>query len=482
MTDRRKPGQGSVERLPSGRYRARVVLGDGVRHELGTFEEEGEAEGVIAATLQLAAEKQVAPVGGVTLAGWILRWLDDAERSRAYSRIAGARSIDRTWLRRADFYGWPLRRLEARHVRRFAKWLARQELSDSYVSQVLVVLRVALEAAVEDGLLAENPAATVRAPRRPAATEEPWTYLRPEEQRSLLALSPEVLPVDWRHAIAFAVATGLRAGEQWNLRLVDVHHSDTDDPHIVVRYGKKQGATKGRRIRRVPLLPEAIGVLRSWLEELPAFCPPNESNLLFPGARGGRRKVSRVPGWWAWLRAAGIDRRVRWHDLRHTCASSLVSGWWGEPWRLEDVKAFLGHRDIRETQRYAHLCESSVKRAARATVPAVATLIPRDQKNLENSSSYDAIGVSDGSRAHRESAREVVPDGGHVVDVARRLLLAIRAGQECGQLADDFADAVLASDYYRLAAAVRAGGPHQLDRALELIALVLPASVEARGA
>ena len=51
---------------------------------------------------------------------------------------------------------------------------------------------------------------------------------------------------------------------------------------------------------------------------------------------------------------AGL-RRIKWHDLRHSCASSLVAGWWGEPWSLEQIKALLGHRSITTTERYAHL-------------------------------------------------------------------------------------------------------------------------------
>jgi hypothetical protein len=31
-----------------------------------------------------------------------------------------------------------------------------------------------------------------------------------------------------------------------------------------------------------------------------------------------------------------IARTVRWHDLRHTCASSLVAGGWGPRWSLEE--------------------------------------------------------------------------------------------------------------------------------------------------
>jgi integrase len=56
------------------------------------------------------------------------------------------------------------------------------------------------------------------------------------------------------------------------------------------------------------------------------------------------------------LAASGITRRVRWHDLRHTCASSLVAGWWGgRPWRLEEVREMLGHTSIKVTERYSPL-------------------------------------------------------------------------------------------------------------------------------
>jgi hypothetical protein len=75
------------------------------------------------------------------------------------------------------------------------------------------------------------------------------------------------------------------------------------------------------------------------------------------------------------LAAAGIaaerrhDRQpVRWHDLRHSCASSLVAGWWGRRWTLEEVKEHLGHSSITITQRYAHLAESALQVAAAGTV------------------------------------------------------------------------------------------------------------------
>ena len=42
------------------------------------------------------------------------------------------------------------------------------------------------------------------------------------------------IPLHDRHAIAFAIGSGLRQGEQWTLHLVDIHVDD-DNPHVMVR-------------------------------------------------------------------------------------------------------------------------------------------------------------------------------------------------------------------------------------------------------
>ena len=54
--------------------------------------------------------------------------------------------------------------------------------------------------------------------------------------------------------------------------------------------------------------------------------------------------------WKPALLAAGIDRRVRIHDLRHAHASWLLSG--GAD--LQVVKERLGHGSLRTTERYLH--------------------------------------------------------------------------------------------------------------------------------
>jgi len=55
------------------------------------------------------------------------------------------------------------------------------------------------------------------------------------------------------------------------------------------------------------------------------------------------------------------------HDLRHTCASSLVAGLWGRTWRLEVVREVLGHSGVDVTERYAHLSASVIQEAANDT-------------------------------------------------------------------------------------------------------------------
>jgi integrase len=66
--------------------------------------------------------------------------------------------------------------------------------------------------------------------------------------------------------------------------------------------------------------------------------------------------------------AAGMPT-VRFHDLRHSCASLLVN--MGVP--LEVIRDILGHTTVKTTERYAHL-ETSAQRTALDKLGAAITL------------------------------------------------------------------------------------------------------------
>ena len=91
-----------------------------------------------------------------------------------------------------------------------------------------------------------------------------------------------------------------------------------------------------------------------------------------------------------------VCRLCRARHKRHTCGSSLVAGWWGRAWRLEEVRDLLGHSTVRVTEMYAHLAPSELSKAAAATVHAeMATA-------NETVESGDAVVANDGVAGEEE--------------------------------------------------------------------------------
>ena len=170
------------------------------------------------------------------------------------------------------------------------------------------------------------------------------------------------LTEEQRTVFSIAIYQGLRLGEIAALtwERVDL---DEERPSLLIAASWKRG-TKSGKVRRIPLLKAARAALLRWRPDT-----ATRVGLVFPGARGEmyskghcwawdgghyRNAENAVKHWRGVRERAGITRRVRFHDLRHTCAAHLVSGSWGRAWRLEEVRIFLGHSTITttETQRF----------------------------------------------------------------------------------------------------------------------------------
>ena len=361
---------GSIDRVSNG-YRVRMTTPKGDREPLGTFPTWEEAEAVRLAAVE-ALERR--PGGNVqTLRDFGDAWLETRDRAKEIRNVDGYRSVWNTHVLTHDISDMPMRAIRPAHLDELVRALREKGLAVQTVRNVLTVVRGVLRSAMRRGLLKLDPFAGGVPIAKEARTVEPWTYATPDEQRAIL----DACKGNVRHLVAFAMTTGLRAGELVALRLVDVH-----EDHVVVRYGgAPELPTKSGKIRRVYLNALAKEALDAWVAELATFTASkkhphgrNPLGLAFPGRHGAFRCEEHVIRWEAWkaiLERAGITRRFRWHDLRHTCASSLVSGWWGRRWSLEEVREVLGHSEIGVTQRYAHLASDAIALAAKQTTGAV---------------------------------------------------------------------------------------------------------------
>jgi integrase len=272
-------------------------------------------------------------------------------------------------------------------------------LSTDTVKRAFSLVSAVFTAAVEDDVLEMNPASDVRVKKRAdaRATVEKWTILSLEEQSALAANA--AIPVCDRLAIRFAIATGLRQGEQFSLRLTDMH-TGNDSPHVVVRFGgAKDLPPKSGKIRKVVLFGDGLIAARQWLYELPTFAPENPLALVFPTPRGGRRAVGKPLGnggtFKRHLSRVGITRRCRWHDLRHTFCSNLVTGVLGQTWPLLMVKEMAGHSSVTITERYAHVGQKDLVKLGAASSfahgPAIADCEEPPDTQRDVAAWFDAV-------------------------------------------------------------------------------------------
>lgn len=357
------------------KFRARFPDGTGSERTVGTFDDEDGAHRELNANVA-ARQDAVGPSGAITLAAWGEKWIV----RRADKNKRGWLSTWRTVVAAAPFADWPIDSIRRADVRDWveARLLEHvsgktgKPISRQTAKHALGLVKRAFAAAVDDELLEQSPATTIKLPRLKGPRVAGWTFLTLEEIE--LVLGQLHLPPKQRAAFSVAIYAGLREGELAALRWENVD-LQAERPRLHV-LGSWDDTTKTCEDRRIPLLAAARDALeRWWLER---GCP--KKGLVWPSKQGGGLHErgydfgwsdtidsSRGVSWLGWKRRAGIARRVRFHDLRHTFASHCVSGSWGRVWSLREVGEMLGHTTEEVTRRYAHLARTVLDDAAAAT-------------------------------------------------------------------------------------------------------------------
>ncbi|WP_298351068.1 tyrosine-type recombinase/integrase [Rhodoblastus sp.] len=201
-------------------------------------------------------------------------------------------------------------------------------------------------------------------PREPAwkslLLKEPQERVREIRATEETALDEAIRP-DYRPLVAFARASGLRLAECL-LRKDQVHILD----------GVIETKGKGGRTIRKPITSEMRAILVDAMQQ------PTDVVFTYRAARakkgnGGFARGDHLPitasglkTLWRRAKRAGLPADLRFHDLRHDFATTLLR----ETGNLKLVQKALGHAKIETTTRYAHVLDDEVAAGMEAAARA----------------------------------------------------------------------------------------------------------------
>lgn len=217
--------------------------------------------------------------------------------------------------------------------------------SPKTVNNILTTLSTLLKRAHDHELIDRLPKV-----RRMSVPKVDADYLYGDEVVALV----RAVPKQWRPLVQTALYTGLRRGELYELRWFDLR-LDGPSPHVRVARAAVVGATvadyrvklpKSGKARTVPLKKEIVEILR---RHKPADAKRND--LVFTESEGGYLLPKTFYNEVVNAGDEAVGRHVKPHMLRHTFASNAYAQ--GVPPQV--LQQWLGHVDIKTTQRYAHL-------------------------------------------------------------------------------------------------------------------------------
>lgn len=371
MSRKRGNGEGSIYRRKDGRWVGQYLVytakGPKYRYLYGKTRTD-----VSKRLTKAMADRDggvVFDAGKLTLGEYLERWLSDSlkgtvrastcERHEINVRVHISPALGRVLLKA----------LTPAHVRALHREKLDTGLATATVRKIHSTLHKALAQAVADGLIPRN-AADVKAPR-PAPEE-----MRPLWEAEACAFLDAAKDSGDRFEPLYvlAITTGLRRGELLGLRWddVDLQRGTLRVGRALVREGGRHllGETKTRRGRRqVNLTPRTVTALkahhkRQLERKVKLASLYKDHGLIFPSETGTPVNPENLVkrSFKPLLKRAGLPE-IRFHDLRHTCATLLL----GRGVHPKIVQELLGHATIAMTlDNYSHYLPSMGDQASGA--------------------------------------------------------------------------------------------------------------------
>jgi len=223
---------------------------------------------------------------------------------------------------------------EPEDLRRFQLHMAAEGASPSTMNAAVSALRFFFRVTLGRTGFGACLAATPSPERLPVV-------LSTEEVTRLLGCAPGL---KYQAALSVAYGCGLRVSEIVHLKVGDI-----DSARMLIRV--EQG--KGRKDRYVMLSQDLLDILRAWWKV------KRSRGWLFPGQQPSQamtqRQLNRVVH--AAATAAGLDKRVSMHTLRHSFATHLLE----RKTDIRVIQVLLGHRKLDTTALYTRVALNTIR-------------------------------------------------------------------------------------------------------------------------
>jgi len=260
----------------------------------------------------------------------------------------------------------------------FQKYLI-GKLKNNSALTYLTCMSIALNIAVEQRIIAENPFKRIPQNKKLKKEEVERTFLTIEEI-NLLAKSMNITDRQFQQVFLFSCFTGLRWSDVNILKWDDFDNTgEKDKQNLILRFRQKKTGT----YEYMPLSEQAKEILKDRKNDHNSLCKKINKDkreteqaeygkiYVFPQAmepknekESNNQKVNRILKNWA--KVAGLKKNLHFHASRHTFATlSLTYGT-----DLYTVSKLLGHRNIQTTTVYAKVIDR-LKTEAVAKLPLI---------------------------------------------------------------------------------------------------------------
>lgn len=295
---------------------------------------------------------------------YIKLWLEEAKKTvdeityQGYLCVANAQIIP--YFKNVKI---PLNKLKREDIQRYidiksenGRLDGKGGLSPKTMKTHKLIIQLALKNAVKNGLIGENPCDFVTLPKMKHREPEFYTISQ------LNALFGAIRDEPLYPLIYFTVIYGLRRSEVLGLKWDSVNFElgTVTVKHTVVRFTtvvEKDSTKTASSYRSYPMTDDVKSILLNLKEQEKQnrilFAKEyTENDYIFKWADGKTYAPDYVTKKFSKLLKKHNLPHIRFHDLRHSCASLLIAN----GFTLKDIQEWLGHSDIRVTANiYAHL-------------------------------------------------------------------------------------------------------------------------------